>query len=259
MAKDYPKIYYTSCMGMLINYNDKNILIDGINSPNIAPYMTVKKETLINIVKKNEPFNKIDIILVTHEHREHFQPDLTCQILSACPEATLIAPKTVISLLRQSQYFKKRFITQLISIDLDLNKSIEFNLKNVKICAARLLHDDNAKFSSVKNIAYLMYLGDINILHVGDAEADIEQFDKSALSRKINCLIAPFKYLVTENGIATIASLNIKYLVAAHFPQKEYDNGKILQKAEQIKNSPNSPYPRFTYFLTENMSEISLR
>ncbi len=260
MARDFPKINYTSCMGTLINYYDKNILIDCINSPNILPYQSVKKETLVNIIKKNQPFSKIDIMLVTHEHKEHFQPDLTCQILTACPESTLIAPKEVINQLRQSKYFKKRFIMQIISVDLDLNKSIEFTLKGITIRAAHIMHDEPEKHPNIQNVAFLLNMGEHRILHVGDATPDFSHFEESGIAGAgVSCAIVPYKYLITEKGIDTLVNLSPRYMVATHFPIKEYDNARIYDKAMQIKNSPNSPFPKLTYFLSELMPEVVLR
>lgn len=260
MARDFPKINYTSCMGTLINYYDKNILIDCINSPDVLPYQSVKKETLLDIVKKNQPFSKIDMMLITHEHREHFQPDLTCQIMAACPEATLIAPVAVTNQLRQSKYFKKRFITQIISVDLDLNKSIEFTLKGITIRAAHIMHDEPEKHSDIQNVAFLLNMGEHRILHVGDAIPDFAQLEQSGLaSAGVSCAIVPYKYLITEKGIDALVNLSPRYMIATHFPVKEYDNTRIYDKAMQIKNSPNSPFPKLTYFLSEIMPEVVLR
>lgn len=44
MAKETIKITYVSCMGVLINYDDKNILIDAIVSPDILPYRTIPQK-----------------------------------------------------------------------------------------------------------------------------------------------------------------------------------------------------------------------
>lgn len=260
MAKEICKINYISCMGTLINFNNKNILIDSIISPNILPFQTVSRDILMNIAKKNPPFNTIDLILITHEHKEHFQPDLVCQILNACPEATLIAPKAAVIELRQSKYFKKRFITQLISIDLDHTKSIEMSIKNIKIIITRLMHDDQNKYKYTQNIAFLLYLGEHRILHVGDSLPDISIFKESDLTSKdITCLIVPFIFLITESGVEVISAINPRYLLATHFPMEEHDSYKRFENAREIKNNPLSPLPKNTYLLTESMSEIILK
>ncbi len=260
MAKEMYKIIHTSCMGTLINFNNKNILIDSIISPNILPYPTVNKDILMNMVQKNTPFESIDLILITHEHKEHFQPDLVCQILSACLEATLIAPKAVIAEMRKSKYFKKRFITQLISIDLDDNKSIDLSIKNIKMIITRLMHDDQSKYKHVQNIAFLIYLGEHRILHVGDSLPDISIFRESELINKdVTCLIVPFIFLITESGVEVISSINPRYLLATHFPLSEYDTNKRFENAQEIKNNSLSPFPKNTYLLTESMSEVLLK
>jgi L-ascorbate metabolism protein UlaG (beta-lactamase superfamily) len=260
MAKEIYKIIYTSCMGTLINYNNKNILIDSIISPNILPYPTVDKDILMNIVKKKPPFSSIDLILITHEHKEHFQPDLVCQILSACSEATLIAPKAVIADMRKSKYFKKRFITQLISIDLDHNKSIDLSIKNIRLIITRLMHDDQNKYKYIQNITFLLYLGEHRILHVGDSLPDVAIFRESELINKdITCLIVPFIFLITESGVEAISSINPRYLLATHFPMREHDVNKRFENAQEIKDNPLSPFPKNTYLLSESMTEILLK
>jgi L-ascorbate metabolism protein UlaG (beta-lactamase superfamily) len=139
------------------------------------------------------------MMLVTHEHKEHFQPDLTCQIMAACPESTLIAPREVINQLRQSRYFKKRFITQIISVDLDLNKSIEFTLKGITVRAAHIMHDEPEKHSDIQNVAFLLNMGEHKILHVGDALPDFAHFQESGLADAgVNCAIVPYKYLINR-------------------------------------------------------------
>lgn len=259
MAKETIKITYVSCMGVLINYNDKNILIDSIVSPNILPYQTVPKQTLLNMLKKNEPFEKIDLILITHEHREHFQPDLVCQILSACPEARLVAPKAVIASLQQSRFYKESFVTQLISLDMDLNKSIELTLAGIRIDALRLAHDDEMQSFDIQNIAYLLHLGTHRLLHVGDAAAVAEDFKNNELfSKGVTTLVVPFIYVIAETGVESILALKPVHLVALHFPLKEHDKLNRYANAEEIKNATASPLPSSTHFLTECMQSITL-
>lgn len=245
-------------MGVLIDYNDKKILIDAIISPNILPYQTVKRETLLDMLKKAEPFEKIDLILITHEHREHFQPDLVCQILSACPEARLVAPKAVIEALQQSRFYKKSFITQFISLELDLNTSVEMTLKDIRFDALRLLHDEDPQAAEVQNIAYLLHLGNQRLLHVGDALASAENFKGNELfSKEITYLIVPFIYVVAEAGVESILALKPRHLVALHFPIEEHDKLNRFANAEEIKNDPASPLPKSTHFLRECMESIS--
>ena len=257
MAKETIKITYVSCMGVLINYDDKNILIDAIVSPDILPYRTIPQKTLTSMLRKSEPFEKIDFILITHEHPEHFHPDLVCHVLSHCPEAKLVAPKAVIKSLQRSRLFKKSFILQCISLEIGLNKSIELTLKGLRFDAMHLAHDGDNPKSATQNIAYLLHLDNHRLLHVGDALADAESFRNNELLEKgITCLIVPFIYVITETGVESILQLNPLHLVALHFPLKKHDKLNRFANAEDIRNAANSPLPESTHFLTECMESI---
>lgn len=124
----------------------------------------------------------------------------------------------------------------------------------------RLMHDDQSKYKHVQNIAFLIYLGEHRILHVGDSLPDISIFRESELINKdVTCLIVPFIFLITESGVEVISSINPRYLLATHFPLSEYDTNKRFENAQEIKNNSLSPFPKNTYLLTESMSEVLLK
>mgnify|MGYP001021152502 CR=1 FL=1 len=258
MAKTDVFITYIACMGVLIRDDEKSILIDAIITPGIRPYPSITKEVLVNMIKKAPPFNKIDYILITHEHEEHFNPDFVCQVLSACPEARLIAPKTVIARIRGSRYFKKRFIMQMIGLDIAPNKMVDFTLGKFQMFFIHLPHE--ADMHDIQNIAFLIQLGHYRLLFTGDSATNIEVFQQAGLTQKsIDCIIAPFTFVITESGVHTMDILQPRYLIAIHFPLPQYDVNKRYQNALDIINNPLSPLPRNTFLLTESMKTVIIR
>ena len=80
--------------------------------------------------------------------------------------------------------------------------------------------EQNAK---ITNYGHLIRMGDLRILHVGDADAKVENFAPFDLSkRKLDVVFVPYWYFTSEEGLEIIDEhFNATYLIACHFPMSE--------------------------------------
>jgi L-ascorbate metabolism protein UlaG (beta-lactamase superfamily) len=82
------EIMYVANEGVLLSTGGKRVLIDGLHRE-YKTYPTLPEPYLGQIEKAQAPFDKIDLILVSHAHRDHFDPESVGVHLKNNPNARL--------------------------------------------------------------------------------------------------------------------------------------------------------------------------
>lgn len=152
-------------------------LFDG---PEIDWCHTPDAEVVESMAGAKAPFDAVDLILITHRHRDHVTPSLVLKHLDNNPRGVLVAPPQVVELLRQEDSQLARFGERIREIDLDLHASAELEINGIRLEVHRLRHgaymvtDENSgekynKHVQVENDAYLVDIDGVTALHVGDA------------------------------------------------------------------------------------------
>jgi L-ascorbate metabolism protein UlaG (beta-lactamase superfamily) len=85
----------------------------------------------------------------------------------------------------------------------------------------------------VQNIAYLIEISGIRILHVGDADTNPGAFDRIGID-SVDAVIVP-QWFDGEKGKSIIEKLTPKKIIFTHIaPGKRTGNNKTLQKQDLI-------------------------
>jgi len=175
------KITYISNEGFMIEYNNKCILVDAIHRGEYPPYDLISAEILKKMQNASPPFDKVDLILVTHHHYDHYDPYSTILHLKNNPKAILISTDYVISSLEehfQEVYLDIEDQIRSYSIEPDSKISLEFN--GIKLRILGLPHaeylvknEETGKYynihETVQHLAFLVEIAEKKILHIGDA------------------------------------------------------------------------------------------
>ena len=78
------KIVYIANEGYLIEIGGKKILIDALHAG-------VSPEQVAKMTSAEPPFDKVDIILATHSHADHFNPDLVAKHMDTNTRAVFLS------------------------------------------------------------------------------------------------------------------------------------------------------------------------
>ena len=136
------KIYvtYIANEGFLIESGGKKILIDALFKDNTIDYCDVpSEETTRKILTVKPPFDDVDLLLFTHQHRDHFDADLALTYMKNNKNCNLIGPQQVVDQLSESEEYKK--ITERIhSITPPFGHSEHTSINGIKFLVLRFQH-----------------------------------------------------------------------------------------------------------------------
>jgi L-ascorbate metabolism protein UlaG (beta-lactamase superfamily) len=125
-------------------------------------------------MKGTTPFDSVDLILVTHNHPDHFDPGLAVHYLEARPEPVLLAPSDAVEAMRHAAADWTKVGTRVVSLDLKVGEKETKELNRISVTAFRTLHSGDRE--SPMNLMYLLELDGRRIFHEGDSAGKPEVF-----------------------------------------------------------------------------------
>jgi L-ascorbate metabolism protein UlaG (beta-lactamase superfamily) len=222
MSQQLAKVTYISNAGVLAELGDRKILIDSLCNSTIPLYKNPPAATRDQMFRGVPPFDKIDCLLFTHHHPDHFDPEGAADFGRHHKDALIIAPPIVVSQIsaRLSVMESKRLVT----VDPAGEALRDLQINGIKIRPISMRHDGE-QYRDVPNLAYLIAAAGKTILHVGDAKPIPENYlELNLAAENIDLLLAPFPYVGLPKGRRVIAELvKPKKVAAIHLPVREFD------------------------------------
>jgi L-ascorbate metabolism protein UlaG (beta-lactamase superfamily) len=254
------KVTYIANEGFLIEAGGSKILIDAIFNDETINYAHVPdRETLAALENAEPPFDDIDLLLVTHAHRDHFAPEPVRRHLASNPESLLLAPPQAFSMLPAEEN------DRVVEIDLDLHQSTDMVFGNIRVEAHRLRHSPYMvedprtgerynRHEGVENIAYWIEVGGLTLFHIGDAvlSGNLDYLaTESFPSRRLDIAFVEFFDLSEQTGELLTGRLPTDRIVFMHLPrekeqiemltaklQAEFPNAVIFQRPGESRELP---------------------
>lgn len=223
-------ITYVSNAGVLIQLKDKKILIDGLCHSRQPLYKDPPAEIAEKIKRGIPPFDNLDLMLITHQHPDHFDPISIHEFRKWNPNTTILSTHKVISIIKayasESEPSNKKVKNSehnLVEFNTELHHDERLTLKGIDIRIFSMLHSGK-DFNNIHNFAYLIDNG-LKILHVGDASPVSENFSKLNLKEeKLDWLIAPFPFISLPSARIVIKEyINPQKIAIVHLPSEERD------------------------------------
>ena len=79
--------------GVCIGYRGMTLLLDGIFGREGNPFSPLPADCRQKMCRGEPPFEKLDCLLFTHFHPDHFSPEMTMQIVGSRPVRALFFPE----------------------------------------------------------------------------------------------------------------------------------------------------------------------
>jgi len=211
-------IKYIANMGVLISTGGKQVLIDAIHREYKPTYLFPPPDLLKALESAAPPYNAIDLILVTHNHLDHFHPESIALHLQNNPKATLVSPQQIVAEIAKTAAFES-IKPRIKEVTPAWNQKAVMDIGGIKLTVLGLRHV-NLRHREVQNLGYIVEIGGRKVFHVGDAELTEENFASFLLKdENIDVAVLPAWFIDTSSGCEQVKKLiGAKQLIATHIP-----------------------------------------
>ena len=204
---------YMGNMGVVISdFEGNQVVIDGLHG-NAAAFNTIPTEDMNALVNGEAPWGETDIVMTSHNHGDHINFTATNALLARNSNALYIAPPQSRSNINPASQISQITPPQLTS------EVVTHNGIEVKVLHLIHFNQFNNDFSGVENYGFIVNLGGLKILHVGDAFYSNENYAPFDLTNEgIDVLILPtFNTLLSaENRDLVNSLINPTHIIGSH-------------------------------------------
>lgn len=181
-----PVVTYIANEGFLLSCGEDKILVDAIFGGIKGNWCEQPSDSVINLMVNGQPpFDRVDVVLVTHRHTDHFNENIVSRVMLQNSNTMIVCPDQVNDQLKKlSSYssFSDR-VRPIPSHNIDTT----FSIGSVKVRAVNLNHGSFYEKDSVtgevhdlhkdvENVAYIVKSNGSTFVHSGDAA--IKSFEK---------------------------------------------------------------------------------
>ena len=205
--------------GFMVVIGDTKILIDLLYD-NYPVRTAPDREVLERAVKAQPPFDQADLILATHNHSDHFSPELVRDYLRRSPESVFVSSREAV---RQISDLGAEFDERLIPVSLDPGESSKLSINDIALDAFYITHGER----SILNICFAIQVDDITLFHSGDMNVDSKAGDAVSLAdlqafgvseMQIDIAFLPSSVFLSEEYRPLIDDgIRASYLVPMHY------------------------------------------
>lgn len=203
--------------GVLLACGERQVLIDAFVPEAYSIYTALPPATAQALLAGEPPFDDIELALVSHVHRDHFQPQFAQRYLAAHPGTRLVASPQVVELLGADSGAVSRWPAA--------GKPERFSHAGITVELLELSHG----IDGMQNLGHIVTLGGFRILHLGDAEIVAANFAPYGLAgRDLDVALIPYWYFASAAGRALIAThLDARLKIAVHIPRAGEDDANL--------------------------------
>jgi L-ascorbate metabolism protein UlaG (beta-lactamase superfamily) len=250
------QVTYIANEGFLIETRGKKILIDALFYGEMIDWCDAPTAAMREQMESaGGPFEAVDLILVTHRHVDHFNPEVVVRHMASNPDGIVVGPPQVISELRAETGWTEKLENRVREVNLDLFGARKLTVRGIEIHAHRIRHGaypvtdpqtgkKRNKHEAVENLAYLVETGGVKFIHFGDAflRENQEYFDGERFAKQEIDLV--FMEGWSEESLAIVREwMSPGKVVFMHMPAD-------TERTERIAGHVGSKLPNAVVFRT---------
>ncbi|MEE8412365.1 MAG: MBL fold metallo-hydrolase [Acidobacteriota bacterium] len=214
-AADQIEIMYLANEGFLLTSGDDKVLVDGLFREG-GDYASLPLEWRETVETAQPPFDTVDVVLATHHHADHFHALAVCRFLDSNPLAEFVSTRQALDQMRSACGNPAALADRVKAGLLSDGSSATVVLGELRIESVFLHH---GAASPVENIGFLIEIGGLTVLHMGDSQATAEDLRAAGLGeRSIDLAFVPYWYLIDKRWTPAIELLQPGGIVVMHIP-----------------------------------------
>ncbi len=216
-------VTYIGNEGFLIAAGDTKILVDALYREGVPGYEVIPPDRREMLETAASPFDGVDLVLVTHFHADHFDTEAVGRHLLSNPGARCIT--TAQTRDQMSQTFARfgEIASRVIGITPEEGEKMEVpGIREATGILVRVVNLHHGRDRPIENIGFLVDIGGMRILHVGDTEALAGEYAQYDLAGEaIDVAFLPFYQLVFDLWRAEVPrAIGADRIVVMHVPQE---------------------------------------
>ena len=186
------RLIYLGNMGVLLEAGDQHVVVDALHRGELPGYAALPPDLQNELEGATGRLQRVDVALTTHRHLDHFAAASVAARLRSDPGFHYVAPAQIVDTLRTLA--GGTFGTRVHPVTPAAEGRTELEPAGIRITVLDLPHHHVRR--SAVNVGYLIRMGGLTILHVGDADRDPARFAPHRLAaERIDVAIIPSWYL----------------------------------------------------------------
>ena len=217
-------VRYIANEGVLIATADRQILIDGLHREYKPAYLFPPPEMQAVLENARAPYDKINLLLVSHIHLDHFHPQSVGQYLKSNPRTIFASSQQAVDEVAKGFAEYEKTKAQIKPVAHEWKKSSAITQDGIKVTFLGLRHGGE-RFKDIQNLGHVIEVGGKKFLHIGDADMTAENFSPFSIAAKgIDVALIPYWFLLSKEGRALVKEqFDPKSIIAVHIPPAEAD------------------------------------
>lgn len=195
-------VRYLANEGVLVTLPEGTVLIDGLFGDGLPDYPTVAPATRDSLEGGLGAFGAIDLLLVTHVHRDHFNALAVEQHLIQNPRAHLVAPAQVADSLRILGSEFERFGDRVHPVDATPGRIAEIEAAGIPIRALGIAHPPSRN-QPVEHVGYVVGR-ERTVAHLGDMGLGSAGVETLTAGSGVSIALVPYWILDGEASVARV-------------------------------------------------------
>jgi ankyrin repeat protein/L-ascorbate metabolism protein UlaG (beta-lactamase superfamily) len=231
--KAWVGITYISNDGFLITSETKKVVVDSLIK-NPWGYSNTPDKVFDDMVSARPPFERIDLLLFSHAHRDHFEPEMAAKVLMGHPETILVGNDIVYKELKEAagDDFPK-ISPQVKNINPEWGTIVKETINGVDCQIFPVNHGMPER--PYVTLAFILDMQGTKLLHLGDIYAlSNEEYFRTFQLQKLNIDVAfidPFFLLDKVGQQMAKEFIQPKQIIPMHMR-----NYEIEKYARALKN-----------------------
>ncbi len=215
------EVVFLANEGVYLTGGGRAVLIDGCVREPYYNYGAVPAEVWTKLLRAEPPFERLDLVLVSHNHRDHFQVEPARELLLARSDARWVVHREVATALEANWPRWPEVAGRVTAVAPTESAPAKHTSDGLEVELLRLPHGEARTLP--ENLAHVVHLGGRTLIHVGDAEASAADLARAGLSgRRFDVGLLPDWYWQDDTWKAALATLSGRLgTVALHRPPSQ--------------------------------------
>lgn len=203
--------------GVWIAAGDDVVVIDGLyegtTSGRSYRYANLAEEERSAARTASARWAEVDVLLVTHQHFDHFEPSIVAEHMRSNPGARFVGTNQAADRVRREPGM---VADRIVGLDPATDGGRVIEVGKVRVWVLDLPHGGSWR-GSIENVGYVVELAGVRILHVGDADTDRERFAAAARwLAELDLFLAPGWYFLEGDGPRILDDVAAERVVGVH-------------------------------------------